>query len=117
MYSIYMDMPKNKRKKPIVLSVPVNLRGYYNSSTARNFFTTMNISYDFQNMSTEFADIIKYVDNEFKKGLEEENIHFKLARFMKFENNPIARVVPLTIKDFFMKIADRFNDKSLASSI
>ncbi|NMA49555.1 MAG: hypothetical protein GX947_07285 [Tissierellia bacterium] len=117
MYSIYVDMPKNKRKKPIVLSVPINLRGYYNSSTARNFFTTINISYDFQNNSSEFKDIVGYVDKELKKGIEEGNIHHKLARFMKLENNPLARIIPLTIKDLFMKIADKFNDKSISSSI
>jgi hypothetical protein len=117
MYSIYLDMPKNKRKKPIVLSIPINLRGYYNSSTARNFFTTMNISYDFQKNSLEFKDIVAYVEKEFKKGLEEENINLKLARFMKLEKNPVARIIPLTIKDLFMKIADKLNDKSISSSI
>lgn len=117
MYSIYMDMPKNKRQRPIVLSVPVNLRGYYNSSTARNFFTTMNVSYDFQNNSSDFEDIVGYVDKEFKKGLEEKNINLKLARFMKLEKNLLARVVPLPIKDFFMKLADKINDKSITTSI
>lgn len=117
MYSIYTDMPKNKSKKPVVLSVPINLRGYYNSSTARNFFTTMNISYDFQNKSEKFEDIVSYVEKEFKKGLEEENIHIKLARFMKLEKNPIARIVPLTIKDFFMKMGNRWNDRAISSSI
>lgn len=116
-YSIYADMPIRKRKKPIILSVPINLRGYYKSSTARNFFTTMNISYDFQNKSPEFEDIVAYVGKEFKKGLKEENIHLKLARYMKLENNPLARIVPLTIKDFFMRIADKFNDRSISSSI
>ncbi len=117
MYSIYLDMPKNKRKKPIVLSVPVNLRGYYNSSTARNFFTTMNISYDFQNNSGDFQDIVAYVNKAFKRELEETNIHLKLARFVKLENNPIARVIPLVIKDLFMKIADKFIDRSISTSI
>lgn len=117
MHSIYLDMPTNKRKKPIDISVPINLRGYYNSSTARNFFAIMNISYDFQNNSSEFKDIVDYVGKEFKKGLEEENINLKLVRFMKLENNPVARVVPLVIKDFFMKIGDKFNDYSTTSSI
>ena len=117
MYSIFLDMPKNKRKKPIVLSVPINLRGYYNSSTARNFFTTMNISYDFQKQSSEFKDIVSHVEKEFKKGLKEENIHLKLARFMKFEKNPIARIVPLMVKDIFMKLANRLNDSAISSSI
>jgi len=116
-HSIYVDMPKNKRKKPIVISVPIDLRGYYNSSTARNFFTTINISYDFQNNSSNFKDIVKYVDKEFKKKLEEGNIDLKISRFMKIENNPVARIVPLIMKDLFMKIADKFNDKSISSSI
>lgn len=117
MYSIYEDMPKNKRKKPIVLSVPIDLRGFYNSSTARNFFTTINIGYDFQNKSSDFKDIVEYVDKELKKGLEKENINLKLARFMKLENNPVARIIPLIIKDLFMKIADKFNDMTITSSI
>lgn len=117
LYSIYLDMPTNRIKRPIVLSVPINLRGYYNSSTARNFFTTMNIAYDFSKKSTEFKDIIKFVDEEFEKNLREESIQLKLVRFMKLENNPLARVVPLVFKDFFMKIADKFNDRKLTSSI
>ncbi|HHX62585.1 MAG TPA: hypothetical protein GX707_18010 [Epulopiscium sp.] len=117
MYSIYLDMPQNKRKKPIVVSVPINLRGYYNSSTARNFFTTMNISYDFQNNGSEFKDLVIYVDKEFKKGLEVDNIHLKLARFMKLEKNPVARIIPLPIKDFFMKIVNKVTDKGISSSI
>lgn len=117
MYSIYMDMPKNKSQRPIVLSVPINLRGYYNSSTARNFFTTMNVNYDFQNNSSDFEAIVKYIDKQFKKGLEEGSINLKLARFMKLENNLLARIVPLIIKDYFMKIADKLNDRSITSSI
>lgn len=117
LYSIYMDMPIKKRKKPVTLSVPINLRGYYDSSTARNFFTTMNISYDFSKMSDDFKDLVTYVDDKFKDNLKEESIQRKLARFMKFENNPVARVVPLVLKDFFMKIADKLNDRRISSSI
>ena len=45
--AIYMDMPQRARKLPVVLSVPVNLRNYFPSVTARNFFATVNIGYDF----------------------------------------------------------------------
>ncbi len=117
MHSIYLDMPKNKRKKPVILSVPVNLRGYYNSSTARNFFTTLDIGYDFQNNSPEFEDIVAYVDTKFKSGLDKDNIDQKLAKYMKLEKNPIARIIPLTIKDFFMNIGNKFTDDGISSSI
>ncbi len=116
-YSIFIDMPINKKKKPIVISIPVDLRSYYNSQTARNFFTTMNISYDFKNKSSNFKDILEYVDQEFKNSLTQDKINLKLARYMKFEYNPIARIIPLAIKDLFMKIADKINDKKVSSSI
>lgn len=117
LHSIYIDMPKKKKKKPVVLSVPVNLRGYYNSSTARNFFSTMNISYNFNKRSSEFKDIVEYVDKEFKRNLTKESIQLKLSKFMNLENNPIARVIPLPLKDLFMKIADKINDSKITTSI
>lgn len=35
--AIYSEMPARSRKYPVVLSVPVNLRAYFPSVTARNF--------------------------------------------------------------------------------
>lgn len=117
LYSIYQNMPKNKLNKEVVLSVPINLRGYYPSSTARNFFTTMNIAYDFQEKSPEFEAIVKYVSQDFKKKLDEKNVHQQFERFIKLESKFIARITPRFLKDFFMKIADKLLDKTTTSSI
>ena len=35
------------RKKPVVLTVPVDLRSYFPSHTARNFFSIIRASYAF----------------------------------------------------------------------
>jgi hypothetical protein len=56
--TIYMDMPARGRKLPVVLSVPVNLRTYFPSVTARNFFAAVNIGYDFSKSSDQLEDII-----------------------------------------------------------
>ena len=61
MKAISMEMPARGKKYPVVLSVPVNLRTYFPSDTARNFFTTINISYDFGKASGDLDDVIKVV--------------------------------------------------------
>lgn len=116
-YSIYQDMPSKMLKRPVVLSVPINLRQFFQSNTARNFFSTMEIEYDFEKNSPELEDIITYVSNSFKENLSEENVGIYLDRFMIIEKNPIARAIPLVIKDIALKIANFVKDKTLTSSI
>lgn len=117
LYSIYKEMPVNKRKKLVVLSVPINLRQYYDSKTARNFFSTMTISYDFKNNSSDFNEIIRHVREEFKRKLTKEQLDKQLKYFVSLEKNLLARIVPLSIKDFVLRIADKLNDKKITSSI
>lgn len=114
-YSIYKEMPANKRKKPIVLSVPINLRQYYESATARNFFSTMNINYNFSN--PDFEDIIQSVNESFKTGLTKEQLDRKLNHLMSLEKNLFTRVIPLPVKDYALRIANMLNDRKISSSI
>ncbi|CAK7065687.1 hypothetical protein [uncultured Tissierella sp.] len=117
LYSIYKEMPANKKKRPVVLSVPINLRQYYESATARNFFSTMNISYQFNNSSPDFEEIIQSVSESFKKGLTKEQLDKQLNHFMSLEKNLLTRVIPLPIKDYVLRIANRLNDRKITSSI
>ena len=43
MLAIYAEMPALERSKPIAISLPVNLRNYYPSETARNFFNSVYV--------------------------------------------------------------------------
>ena len=117
LYSIYKEMPVNKQKRPVVLSVPINLRQYYESVTARNFFSTMNISYDFKNNSSDFKEIIKNVSEDFKRRLTKEKLDEQLNHFMSLEKNLFTRIIPLTLKDYVLRIADKLNDRKITSSI
>ncbi|WFA08997.1 hypothetical protein [Tissierella sp. Yu-01] len=117
LYSIYKDMPSEKTSQPIVLSVPINLRQYYESYTARNFFSTLNVSYDFEKSGNELEDIVESVNESFKSGLTKEKLDLHLYRLMSLEKNPFARIIPLPIKDFALKIADHINDRRITTSI
>jgi hypothetical protein len=115
-YSIYKVMPKGARKNPVVLSVPINLRQFFESVTARNFFSTMNIAYHFKN-NTDFTDIIKVVEASFKENLTQEQIDITLNKFMTLERNPFARVIPLPLKDISLKIGNYIKDKETSAAL
>ena len=89
MLAIYHDMPALERKKPICISLPVNLRNYYPSETARNFFNSVCIAHT----------------------LKPENIRAQMDAYEKLEHIPGIRPVPLVIKNaavkFFTKLEDR----------
>jgi len=51
MRAIYGEMRVNDRKKPVVITVPVDLRNYFDSKSARNFFSLIDAEYNFNNNS------------------------------------------------------------------
>lgn len=116
-YAINKDMPSKMRKYPVVLQVPINLRQFFESSTARNFFGTMNIQYDFSTQSHELQDIIHAVSESFKRELTRDKINNHLDKLMSLEKNPLARMIPLPVKDLALKIANRIKDRQITSSI
>ncbi|HHT96413.1 MAG TPA: hypothetical protein GXZ90_00780 [Clostridiales bacterium] len=116
-YSIYMDMPERNRKHPVVLTIPVNLRNYFLSGSARNFFATINIEYDFRTGIHKLEDIIESVKNSFKKELDESKLKEHLNRLASLERNAIMRVIPLSIKDIALRIANSINAKGLTAAI
>ena len=94
---------KSKSKKPIVITIPVNLRKYYPTYTVRNFFSVVNIDYSYNIDS--FKDITKSVKKSFKEKLDKENIKDKMNSMIKLEDIFIVRLIPVFIKDLVLKIA------------
>jgi hypothetical protein len=46
MCAINEEIPARLKRKPVVLSIPVNLRNYFSSQTARNFYGVINVDYE-----------------------------------------------------------------------
>lgn len=116
-YSIYKGMSARGKKNPVVLSVPVNLRQFFESETARNFFSTINVAYHFENSSIEFEDVIQCVSECFKKELTEEKLKEHMNRQTALEHNVFTRVVPLIFKDITLRIADRVNERGITAAL
>ncbi|NLK28787.1 MAG: hypothetical protein GX306_10660 [Clostridiales bacterium] len=115
--AIYHEMPARAKKYPVVLSVPVNLRTYFPSVTARNFFGTINISYHFGKNKDDLESIIKEVKESFQRELTEDNLRKHMDQLSALEHNAFTRVVPLVIKDWVLKLANNINDKQITATL
>lgn len=115
--SIYQDMPMRKRRYPVVLSIPVNLRQFFKSETVRNFFSTINVGYRLKDKDLDLGEIIKSLNESFKKELTEENLRRHLNWLISFERNLLTRVVPLPFKKFSMQAANRVVDLGITAAV
>lgn len=104
-------------RKPVVVKIPVNLRNYFSSSSARNFFGIINAKYDFGRMPGTFEDIVECVRECFKQELTKDQLMVRLHTIGSLEHNFFARITPLFIKNFFMKIGYIISDKKFTCTI
>ena len=115
--AVIQGMNRGQRKRHIVVSVPVNLRQFFSSGTARNFFGVINIDYDPEDYNGEIDSIIEPVDMDFKDKLAEDNIEKTMNSYSALEHNFAIKMVPLPIKDFVIGRYDRAAKKGVTTSM
>ena len=113
MMAIRDEMPHRKRKTPITISLPVNLRNYYPSQTARNFFNNVNVSHVFDEDIT-LEDLAVEFDATLKSQLTEENIKKQMDRFETMEYVAVVRAVPLFLKQLVVRYGTKVSDKKVS---
>lgn len=110
--AIYDTMEPKERGKKVTVAIPVNLRNYFDSSTLRNFFGMIQVTYDFsEEREHSLHNVIKAVREEFERELTHENMQQKIASQVKMERHPIVRVCPLVLKDLIMVILQNVSMK------
>lgn len=84
-------------KKPIVVTVPVNLRNFFPSSTLKNFFSVPTVSH-MCTAETTFEDIVASVNKQMTENFTKENFQREINRHVAFERHTLSRITPLNIK-------------------
>ena len=102
MLAIYAEMPALERSKPIAISLPVNLRNYYPSETARNFFNSVYVILTLTETDTMQTAAAAF-DAQLKEALLPENIKAQMDEYEKLEHIPGIRPVPLVVKNLTVK--------------
>ncbi|MCR4688921.1 MAG: hypothetical protein K5745_05135 [Saccharofermentans sp.] len=102
MLAIRDEMPPRKSQMPVTISLPVNLRNYYPSKTARNFFNSVSVTHVFGGDIT-LEELAKEFDATLREQLTEENVKKQMDSFETMEYVAFVRVVPLLIKQLVVR--------------
>ena len=102
MLAIRDEIPPRKRDIPVTISLPVNLRNYYPSKTARNFFNSVNVTHVFDG-DISLEELALEFDLTLKSQLTEENVKSQMDTFETMEYVAPVRVVPLFIKQMVVR--------------
>ena len=91
-------MPALERSRAVSVSLPVNLRNYYDSGTARNFFNSVRVSWVFTGDET-LESLAQTFDFKLRRALRQENVMARMNGYEKLEHIPAVKPVPLFIKN------------------
>lgn len=116
MLAIYHDMPAMKRKLPITISMPVNLRNYYPSDTSRNFFNSIYISHEFTGEET-MEELAKEFDKKMKESLNPDVVRQNMDHFQQLEHMFFVRMIPLALKQPVVKYVSKMEAKKVSAVI
>lgn len=98
----YQKIMGNK-KKPVKISLPINLRRMFNSKTLRNFSSYMNVEFGADDRNVELADIIEKI--KIKTSIIDKDYVMKnINANVKAQNNLALRITPLFIKNIVLKL-------------
>lgn len=95
------------KRRPVVLSVPVNLRSHFPSASARNFFSVLFVGYDYSRQSGAFQEVVEKIRADLSSGLARDSLAHAIDAYSAIEHNAFARAVPLCFKDLILKAAYR----------
>ncbi len=93
---------RSSMKRPITISIPVNLRGMFTSNTLRNFFGHMNVGV-LPGRDVSFEDILSAVKERFSKCLTREYFERQIVSHVKIERIPGVKFVPIWLKNLIMR--------------
>ena len=113
-WAIRENMNLKDKNKPIYIDIPVNLRKYFKSQTARNFFSVLKLKYK---GSDDLESIIKEVDTYLKEELKQTNLFKRMNKYATIEHNFLVRLVPLFIKNIILRFASCLSNKDLTTSV
>lgn len=97
MLAIAKDMPSLKRKMPVTISIPVNLRNFYESDTSRNFFNSVSVSHIFAGGETVEELAVEF-NQKLKESLNPETVRRQMVNYQRIERILLLRMVPLFLK-------------------
>ena len=111
---------KQHKRRDIKISVPVNLRKIFPSTTLRNFSSYVNVGIESKYGYYSFEEIVSEVKNKMNILLNKNRITSKISANVKLANNYFIRLIPLFVKKHILSMSerlmgDRYNSITLSN--
>ena len=98
-------------------SVPVNLRQFFPSTSARNFFATIRVEHTYGRGEDTPGAVARALQDSFSAEATPEALERKLHRLLRIERLPLARIVPRPLKDMLLSLINHLNNRGLTVAI
>lgn len=115
--ALHGEMYLREQKRPVVLTVPVDLRSFFPSQTTRNFFGTIRVGYRFTGQETSLEPIVRSVAAAFQTELTPERLGARMNRLAALEHAPLLRPIPLALKNPVLRLAGDISERGETATL
>ena len=115
--SVIQEMRISERKKPVVVTVPVNLRNYFPTDTTRNFYGVITISFPAADYDGTIESILEPVRESYAEQLQEDQVMRTMNTYSALERNWALKVMPLRLKDIGIQGFNYLRLKEVTTSV
>lgn len=98
------ERSRAKRRLPVKVSVPVDLRRFYPTKTLRNFSSYINPGIETRLGEYSFEEILVQVQSIMKSQITEKQLNARFSENVATERIHVLRATPLFIKDPLLKL-------------
>lgn len=96
--------PERRKRKPVKVTVPINLRRLYGSGTLRNFVLTLNPGVDPRMGDYSLEELCRVMAAQLAAEGTAQQMAGRIAANVTPQQIPLIRAVPLPLKNFVMRI-------------
>lgn len=93
-----------RRRKPVKVSIPVNLRGLFPSETLRNFALTVNVGVDPRLGEYSLEDLCRAVSSQLAAEVTPQKMAGRIAANVNSQRMPLLKIAPLFMKNAAMRM-------------
>lgn len=93
-----------QKGRPVVISVPINLRKYYETKTLRNFSSWIDVEYNSKESQSDLLALIELTKNQMAS-VTKEYLQKNINANVSAEKNIFVRIMPLLLKKIALQIS------------
>lgn len=105
------------RPRTLAVSVPVNLRQFFPSTSARNFFATIRLAHRMAGPDEDPGAVARALEESFRPQTAPDVLAVRLRSLIRYERSPALRVIPRPLKDLILRIVNARTNRRLTIAV